>query len=172
MVKTANDYYKRAIELSPNHGITYLKWARTDIEISDYEAAKDKIARAEAINPQNGNVWWAKAIVFANQNEDDAVTASVYRAFNLNYQTYSLFSLIELGEVYCRAENWKKMFGVYRAMIRLYPWNINGFIQLANVYRNLERNDQALFVLESVLPNSNYYYQEIIKREIIEINSK
>jgi O-antigen ligase/predicted Zn-dependent protease len=168
--KQADSYFEKALALSPNHGATYLEWARTDIIIGDYLSAEQKISQAENINPKNGYLWWLRGIIAIKLKQNEIAEDCFTKAQLLGYKTLYPLSLAEAGKAYDQAGSWDKSVMVYQKMNNLYSWNINGFLKLADAYHNLGEKEKATGVLQKALPSANAYYQALIREQIIKID--
>lgn len=109
----ADQYFARAVELSPNRASILLKWVRTDFIARDFQKAEEKLKRALDINPNYGQVYWTMGLLRIYQKKYDQAEEQFKKAASLGYNIHPKTSLTELGYLYHEIGDYQNSIGTY-----------------------------------------------------------
>jgi tetratricopeptide (TPR) repeat protein len=132
---------KKALVLAPREGrihhyLAYAYW-RTD----QFDAAKKEFQRALELEPNNAYTQYFLARILYNEGENDQAVR-LYEAIVASgtpiYDTYP-----RLGQAYFRQGNLAKALEMTQLALEQTPWDGALHFQLAKIYRQMGRNEDA-----------------------------
>jgi len=164
--KGANEYFKKAIELSPKRQEIMIEWAKTDIITGSFDKATDKARDCIELNSNFGECYWimgiAKIYSGKERGAEDLFNFSYQKGFNSESET----SLLQLQKAYSKVGNYSKLIDIYKKLINLNPNNLQYHATLAFNYREIgdfqKAREEALKVLE-LSPESKDQVEEFLK---------
>jgi len=135
--KEANQYFQKAIELSPKRQDILIEWIKTDFYSERYEEAKEKSQRCIDLNPELKDCYWQMAltnIYLGNQEEaEEYLKLAKEKRYPVNTET----SLLELVNAYVPSKNYRKLVEAYKSLVKRSPDKFQYHISLAVCYREL-----------------------------------
>jgi len=112
--KEANEYFTKAVDLSPKRQEFYKEWLKTGIITDDYEAAKERAQKCIDLNPNYPVCYWLMGITEGYLGNYEKLNYFANIAKEKGYDTESEEALPVLLNMYIR-------IGDYQGLAKVYP---------------------------------------------------
>jgi O-antigen ligase/tetratricopeptide (TPR) repeat protein len=162
----AEEYFKKAAELSPKRQETITEWMKLDFLRGKYEEAARKGEECIRYNANFRECYWQTYLAYVYLKDEKK--AGVYlKITEMMYNPMkSKTSLLELVNACITAEDYERLVEAYEALIRLEPENIQYIASLAVAFKEAgeteKAREQALKVLE-LSPESKKSVEEFLR---------
>jgi O-antigen ligase len=135
---------QRAMDLAPN-------WIEPLIYLSQYEASRGRYdeaiqlaRRIVELLPQNGEASWNLASMYKLHNDQELATQTAWSAVEQGYRFKSGKEIMWLSDHYSDTQNYDHLVEVYKAALRVRPYDISLYRRLAETYAKLGEKQKAI----------------------------
>ena len=178
-IEEANNAFSKASELSPKRQEIYLRQARTNIFIDNFEMANKKIEDCIALNPKFGDCYWTKALIGFKENNIDKAKENIALAQENEYEVYkNEISLLELRKMYFYLENYYDYIDdfcdINITLYRMTTDNLDYSIKALACYIKRNNNKEAMSTANSLIwnnPQTSNAVKNLINQSTITIES-
>ncbi|MCX6721577.1 MAG: O-antigen ligase family protein, partial [Candidatus Staskawiczbacteria bacterium] len=121
LIKRANSYFDKALELAPKHQEIYIAKIKLDITDTDYKNAENHSYKCIDLNPALADCYWYKGVseIYLKNYKDaqNNIQLAKEKKYNVNSQT----SLIELANAYGFIPDYKNLADVFEKIVAINP---------------------------------------------------
>jgi len=162
----AEEYFKKASNLSPKRQETITEWMKLDFLRGRYEEAARKGEECIRYNANFRECFWQTYLAYVYLKEERKADA-YYKIAEMIYNPMrSKASLLELVNACIAVKDYERLVEAYKALIRLEPENIQYIASLAVAFKETgeteKAREQALKVLE-LSPESKESVEEFLR---------
>lgn len=157
-------YFLRCITLEPNNAGHYVMLAIAYIDMQRLHEAEETLLRARVVDPTSEGVYTELGSYYRDNGRIDLAEKFFLKALTINPEYGLAYG------AYATLLHWYKndpgaAMGMYEKSIALYPGLLAPYLELADIYRNARRYDEALALYKNVL--SRDPDNALAKREMI-----
>lgn len=160
--KEADEYYEKSLEIQEDVVAKSL-WALNKIELNELEEAKMLIESALEDEPEHEYIQFVAGRIYFSLK--DFENAKIYFIKSLE-QNHDIETKNLLALTYYELKEYEKSFNIFNSLVEGNPKNITLLLNKAKCLEKLERNDEALEVLDrltEIFPECEEAH-EIIRR--------
>ncbi|HEY0048390.1 MAG TPA: tetratricopeptide repeat protein, partial [Pyrinomonadaceae bacterium] len=159
-VETAEDFYRRAIELDPNYFSAYNNLAYLLIDNAEKQTEAEKLfRRAIELNPENPGPYINLGLLMERKPERQDEAENFYReAIRVSPNSGNAYT--GLARLYLRRGKLKESSELYEKALLLESEPVYPFLGLANIYKKLNDNAKAKEYIEmarSITPKDDWF---------------
>ena len=166
LLKQADYYFDRALQISPKHQEIVIGQAEMAITAGDYKDAKNYSEKCISLNPGFGECYWHLALSEIFLKDIDDAKKNIETASSKGYDINSKTSLSQLSNAYNYTLDYKSLVSVYEKLIAIDPNVGQDHSTLAFIYKELgqygKARQEALIVLK-LSPESKSNVDEFLK---------
>jgi tetratricopeptide (TPR) repeat protein len=167
--KEANEYFAKAVDLSPQRQEIYKEWLKTGIITGDYETAKERAQKCIDLNPNYPVCYWLMGLVEGYLGNYEKLNYFGNIAKEKGYDVESEEALSLLLNMYIRIGDYKGLAEVYPKIINITKdknQQAQLYASLAVVYKELgeikKAREAALKALE-LMPEAKTDVEEFLR---------
>jgi len=161
LLKQANDYFDKALQLGPKHQEILSGKAKIEIDAGNYSDAQKYSEKCVLANTTFGDCYWYLALseIYLKNTTDAAknMQTAIYDGYNVNSET----SLVELGNAYNSLADYKDLAIVFEKLTAVNPNAVQYHSSLAVIYAKLGQYDKARQEAATVLQLSPQSKQNV-----------
>ena len=139
----ALEHSLRALEISPTFIRTFYEVGQAYLNKKDYDKALEYFKRAAELNPDVGLSFWYWGIVELTRGNTNEALRLINIAFEKGYAA-SESDYLRISQIYVDRKDYKSLVPIYENLISLNNKNPQYFANLAVVYANVRRIDDAI----------------------------
>lgn len=147
----SHEYFKKAIERSPRHGVIYLEWAKADFIAQNYEQGTEKIQKAISINPKFADPYWLFGIGLLYEGKEEEAYIQFQKAKMLGKDIDSKENIMQLIFVYDQLKQYNKAIELQQKLVEKNPRDPQEYASLAVLYKKSGDLKKAMEVAHSIL---------------------
>ena len=149
-VENAVVHLEQAIELEPHYVQPYIRLGHIHLERGASQRAIQVLEPASQLQGDNPELWLLLAQAYREVNDLDQAADCAEKAVSLSPN--QIQPLLLRGEIALQAGNPKAAQGRAQAALRINPDDPYGLLLMARVLNALNRQEEALFMIDRALP--------------------
>jgi tetratricopeptide (TPR) repeat protein len=152
LLKQANDYFDKALQLGPKHQEIRIGQTKMEIIAGDYKSAENYAKGCIALDPGFRDCYWYLGLAEIYAKDMTNAQKNIQIASDKFYEIGSKSSLGELSDAYISISDYQDLVSVYQQLIKTNPNAAQYHSSLAFIYKELgkyaEARQEALKALE------------------------
>jgi tetratricopeptide (TPR) repeat protein len=123
--------------------------ASSALQNHDFNTARDALAQAERLNPQQSNLWMLRALLYGMDNNNDKAIEALKKEIQYHPGNESTYRFLATAQ---RLNGQKEdAVDTLRRMLKVAPQSQDGVLQLASLLFELKKYEEAVEPLQAAL---------------------